>query len=145
MVTIKKTVLVAHSAEQMFELVDNVEKYPDFLPWCSKTEVLKREGNQLEAMLHMDYMKVRQAFGTRNTNNPPQEIKMQLLTGPFKHLDGTWRFTPLCGGKSCKIDFLLNYEFSSVVLSKLIGPVFGHVSGSLINWFIKEANNRYGK
>ncbi|MDO5685794.1 MAG: type II toxin-antitoxin system RatA family toxin [Neisseria sp.] len=144
MVQIKKTVLVTHSAAEMFELVDNVSAYPQFLPWCSKSEVLKREGNQLEAMLYMDYMRIRQHFGTRNQNIPDREIRMTLLDGPFKQLHGLWQFTPL-GTVGCKIYFELHYEFSNALLGKLIGPVFSHVSNSLVNSFIKEADRRYGK
>lgn len=144
MVQIKKTVLVTHSAAEMFELVDNVAEYPNFLPWCSKTEVLRREGNQLEAMLYMDYMKIRQHFGTRNDNIPQREIRMTLLDGPFKHLQGLWQFTPL-GEVGCKIYFELNYEFSSALLSRLIGPVFNHISNSLVTSFVKEADRRYGR
>ena len=144
MITIKKSVIVAHSASEMFELVDTVENYPQFLPWCSKSEVIKREDNVLEAIIHMDYMKIKQHFGSRNYNIPNQEIHMTLLTGPFKHLDGLWHFKPL-GASSCKIEFELNYEFSNVILSKLIGPAFGIISNNLVNSFIKEANRRYGK
>lgn len=143
MVHISKKVLVKHSAQAMFELVDNVADYPLFLPWCSKTEVIKREGNILEAMLHMDYMKIKQAFGTRNINTPNEKICMNLLDGPFKHLDGCWQFVPM-GEKMCKVHFDLHYEFSNAFLSRLIGPVFSHISGSLVGAFITEANRRYG-
>ena len=139
---VEKTVLVAHSAEQMFDLVDQVDAYPQFLPWCSRTEVHRREGNELEATLHMDYMKIKQSFGTRNHNVPGREIRMSLLNGPFKSLDGLWRFTPL-GDLGCKIEFTLRYEFSSSLLSTLIGPVFNRISTTLVDAFIQEADRRY--
>ena len=82
--TISKTVYAAHSAEQMFELVDRVEDYPRFLPWYGRTEVLSRQGNELRARLHMDYMGMRQSFATRNTNVPGRESRMELLEGPFQ-------------------------------------------------------------
>ena len=144
MSSIKKTVLVPHSAAEMFELVDNVLEYPNFLPWCSNAEVIKREGNLLEARVFMDYMKIKNHFGTRNTNTPEREIKMSFLEGPFKKLDGVWQFQPL-GDNACKINFSLDYEFSNALLSKIIGPVFGSISGSLVHSFVKEADRRYGK
>ena len=100
------------------------------------------EGDVLEAMLHMDYMKVRQSFGTRNHNRPPHEIRMDLLNGPFKSLSGTWRFTPL-GDLGCKIEFRLDYEFASSMLSTLIGPVFNRIATTLVDAFIQEADRRY--
>ena len=140
--TVEKTVLVLHSAEQMFDLVDTVEDYPQFLPWCSRTEVLKREGDELEAMLYMDYMKVRQSFGTRNHNTRPHHIRMDLLDGPFKRLSGEWRFHPV-GDLGCRIEFRLEYEFASSVLSALIGPVFNRIAATLVDAFIQEADRRY--
>ncbi len=140
--TVHKNILVPHSAENMFHLVNTVEDYPKFLPWCSRSEVLRREGNELEAMLYMDYMKVKQSFGTRNHNTPPHEIRMQLLNGPFKSLNGIWRFTPL-GDLGCKVEFQLQYEFASSVLSALIGPVFGRIANTLVDAFIQEADRRY--
>lgn len=144
MASVKKTVFVPHSAAQMFELVDNVLEYPHFLPWCSHAEVIKREGNTLEARVFMDYMKIKNHFATRNHNTPFSEIQMSLLEGPFKKLNGVWQFQAI-GDTACKINFSLDYEFSSVLLSKVIGPVFGAISGSLVNSFVKEANRRYGK
>ncbi len=140
--TVEKNVLLLHRAEQMIDFVNTVEDYPRFLPWCARTEVLRREGDVLEAMLHMDYMKVRQSFGTRNHNRPPHEIRMDLLNGPFKSLSGTWRFTPL-GDLGCKIEFRLEYEFASSMLSALIGPVFNRIATTLVDAFIQEADRRY--
>ena len=109
---VEKNVLVLHSAEQMFELVDRVEDYPKFLPWYSKTEIIERSGNELKARLFMDYMRVQQSFATHNHNIPGKEIRMDLLEGPFKTLRGTWKFIDL-GGDMCKIEFKLEYDFSS--------------------------------
>lgn len=139
---VEKNVLVLHSVEQMFQLVDTVEDYPKFLPWCSQTEILRREDNILEAVVHMDYMRVRQSFSTRNHNQPPHEIHISLLNGPFKSLNGVWKFTPL-GEVGCKIDFKLSYEFSSSILSTLIAPVFNRIAATLVDAFIQEADKRY--
>ena len=143
MKTVEKNMLVLHSAEQMFELVDRVEDYPQFLPWYSKTEIIERNGNELKARLFMDYMKVHQSFATHNRNIPGREIRMDLLEGPFKTLQGTWKFIPV-GDDACKIEFKLQYDFSNSLLSALISPVFGHLSGTLVDAFVKEAGRRYG-
>ena len=143
MKTVEKNMLVLHSAEQMFELVDRVEDYPQFLSWYSKTEIIERNGNELKARLFMDYMKVRQSFATHNRNIPGREIRMDLLEGPFKTLQGTWKFIPV-GDDACKIEFKLQYDFSNSLLSALISPVFGHLSGTLVDAFVKEAGRRYG-
>ncbi|CUA81473.1 MULTISPECIES: type II toxin-antitoxin system RatA family toxin [Gulbenkiania] len=143
MQVVEKTVLVAHTPEEMFKLVDTVENYPRFLPWYGKTEVHSREGNQLVASLHIDYLRVKQHFTTRNTNDFPHAIHMALVEGPFEFLEGDWRFHPL-GDFGCKVEFRLRYEFSSRLLEKIIGPVFGHISGMLVDAFIKEADRVYG-
>ncbi|AXK39652.1 type II toxin-antitoxin system RatA family toxin [Crenobacter cavernae] len=143
MPVVEKNVLVAHSPEQMFRLVDDVEHYARFLPWCSKAEVHGRDGRQLVASLHIDYLKIRQHFTTRNTNEPHSAITMELVEGPFRHLEGRWHFHAL-GDIGCKVEFTLRYEFSSKILEKLIGPVFGHISGTLVDAFIREADKVYG-
>lgn len=137
---IKKSVLVLHSAEKMFQLVDTVEDYPNFLPWYGKTEVISREGNELKARLHIDYMGVHQAFATHNHNSPPEQIHMTLLEGPFRSLSGTWRFIPV--GEDCQIQFELHYELTGL-LSRVISPVFNVVTNKLVDAFIQEANRRY--
>lgn len=141
--TIKKSVLVLHSAEQMFELVDKVEDYAQFLPWYGKTEVLQRTDTELKARLHMDYMGVNQSFATHNHNVAGREIHMNLLEGPFKSLHGTWKFTPI-GDDACKVEFELQYELLGL-LSRLISPVFSTISSKLVDAFVKEADKRYGK
>ena len=139
--TISKTVYANHSAEQMFELVDRVEDYPRFLPWYGRTEVLSRQGNELRARLHMDYMGMRQSFATRNTNVQGREISMELMEGSFRSLHGIWQFTPLEDGR-CKVDFRLQYELVGL-LSRLISPVFGGVCNRLVEAFVQEADRRY--
>ncbi len=142
--TVKKNVLVTHTAEQMFALVDDIEHYADFLPWCNQSVVHKREPNMVEATVGIDYMRLKQSFSTRNTNIDGREIRMQLLEGPFKSLEGIWKFTPF-GDIGCRIDFQLQYEFANGLISHIIAPVFGRISGTLVDSFIKEADKRHGK
>ena len=122
---IEKSMLVLHSAAQMFDLVDKVEDYPSFLPWYSKTEIIERSDNELKARLFMDYMRVQQSFATHNHNIPGQEIRMNLLEGPFKTLRGTWKFIDL-GEDMCKVEFQLEYDFASTLLAAVVSPVFSH-------------------
>lgn len=143
MAVVHKSVLLGYSAEQMFALVDNVEDYPKFLPWCGGTEVLAREGDKVTAQLKINYHGVKQTFSTSNTNSPPHSINMVLIEGPFKHLDGTWTFKPL-RPDACKIEFDLQYEFSSRVLEQIIGPVFSMIANSFIDSFCKRAEVVYG-
>ena len=141
---IQKSVLVAHSQAQMFNLVNDVTHYPRFLPWCARAEVMEQDETQLIASLHIDYLKIKQHFTTRNANTPHDLIEISLVDGPFQHLAGTWRFMPL-GELGCKIQFQLNYEFSSKLLEKVIGPVFSRIMTTLVDAFIHEADRVYGE
>ncbi|MEC4719432.1 type II toxin-antitoxin system RatA family toxin [Noviherbaspirillum sp. CPCC 100848] len=143
MAVVHKSVLLGYSAEQMFALVDNIEEYPKFLPWCGGTEVRSREGNKVVASLRINYHGVKQSFSTENVNSPPTSIKMVLLEGPFKHLHGEWTFKPL-RADACKIDFELHYEFSNRMLDGLIGPVFNMIANSFVDSFSKRAEVVYG-
>jgi ribosome-associated toxin RatA of RatAB toxin-antitoxin module len=95
MAEIEKTVLVPYSAEKMFNLVDDVAKYPEFLPWCDGSTVIKQSENITHATVNINYHHVKHSFSTENKRNPPVLIEMTLLNGPFEHLDGHWRFIPL--------------------------------------------------
>ncbi|HJW56137.1 MAG TPA: type II toxin-antitoxin system RatA family toxin [Burkholderiaceae bacterium] len=143
MAVVHKSVLLAYSAEQMFALVDQIEEYPKFLPWCGGTEVQRFEDNKVVATLFIHYRGVKQTFTTENINEPATSMKMNLVDGPFKHLDGTWIFKPL-RADACKIDFNLHYEFSSRILEQIIGPVFNMIANSFVDSFCKRAETVYG-
>ena len=143
MAVVHKSVLLPYSAEQMFALVDKIEDYPKFLPWCGGADVRTREGNKVVAMLTINYHGVKQSFSTENTNTLPTSINMVLIEGPFKQLHGAWTFKPL-RADACKIDFDLHYEFSSRVLEQLIGPVFNFIANSIVDSFCKRAEVVYG-
>ncbi len=143
MAVVHKSVLLGYSAEQMYALVERVEDYPKFLPWCGAVNVLERADNRLVATLSINYHGVKQTFTTENINTPPTLMKMTLREGPFKHLDGTWSFKPL-REDACRIDFDLHYEFSSRVLEQLIGPVFHMIANSFVDSFTKRAEAVYG-
>ena len=143
MVLVEKSVLVGFSARQMFDLVDNVEDYPTFLPWCGGAEVQQCDELIARATLHIDYMHVKQSFSTENTKQAPSLIEMKLQHGPFSHLEGQWRFIELAES-ACKIEFRLQYEFSSKLLENLVSPVFAHIANSFVDAFVLRAEKIYG-
>jgi ribosome-associated toxin RatA of RatAB toxin-antitoxin module len=127
----------------MFDLVAGIEDYPKFLPWCGGVEIRERNGNVVVASVGINYHGVKQSFTTSNENTAPTTIKMKLVDGPFKCLDGVWSFKPL-RDDACKIELDLHYEFSSGLLDKLVGPVFGMIANSMVDSFCKRAETVYG-
>jgi ribosome-associated toxin RatA of RatAB toxin-antitoxin module len=135
---VTKSVLVPFAATRMFELVDRVEEYPQFLPWCGGAKVLEQSGDRKTARINIDYHGVRAHFTTDNVNRPPESIVITLKDGPFRHLHGEWRFRAL-GDAGCKVEFELAYEFATQLLDKAIGPVFGHIARTFVDAFVKRA------
>lgn len=143
MAQVNKSVLVGYSAPQMFELVDRVEDYPLFLPWCGGSEVIFRSDSRLLASIHIDYMHIKQKFSTENNNERTELIRMKLVDGPFRQLDGEWRFKPL-NDEACKIEFSLHYEFSTKLIDSVLGSVFGYIANSFVEAFVQRAEQIYG-
>jgi len=142
MAQVEKTVLVNHSAEHMYGLVDAVENYPKFLPWCGGVDLLQRSDSSTTARLHIDYHGIKQNFTTVNHKIYPSQMDIRLKDGPFKHLEGIWRFIAL-SDNACKIEFRLNYEFSNIFLEKLISPVFSHIANTFVDAFVARADQIY--
>ncbi len=143
MAQVNKSILVGYSAARMFALVDQVEEYPQFLPWCGGTEVKWRDETTTVATIHIDYLHIKQSFTTENAKREPHLIEMRLQDGPFSHLEGSWRFIEL-DPQACKVEFSLHYEFSSRMLEKLVGPVFDYIANSFIDAFTHRADKVYG-
>lgn len=146
MALVEKSVLIAYSAPQMFALVDRVEDYPQFLPWCNRTELKFRDERKTAATLFINYHSVKSHFTTENEKESqasPMWMKIRLVDGPFRRLEGMWRFKPL-SETACKIEFELAYEFSSRMFEKVIGPVFSHIANSFVDAFVKRAAQVYG-
>lgn len=144
MALVEKTVLIERSAQQMFDLVDRCEDYPVFLPWCSSTEVKFRDEHKTVATLHINYHSVQSHFTTENTKEIPSSMTIRLVDGPFRRLEGAWRFKALAEN-ACKIEFQLHYEFSSKFFEKIIGPVFSHIANSFVDAFVRRAQRVYGE
>ncbi len=143
MAVVQRSVLVGYSAQRMYALVDEVERYPEFLPWCGGTELEHRDGEVTRASIQIDYRGIRQTFKTENRTQAPELIQIRLVSGPFHTLDGTWRFTALAP-EACRIDFQLHYEFASRLLERLVGPVFHYIANSFVDAFLKRAERLYG-
>jgi|TARA_B100001173_G_scaffold128125_1_gene111166 ribosome-associated toxin RatA of RatAB toxin-antitoxin module len=139
MITIKKTALVLHNREKMFNLVDSVEDYPNFLPWCDQSKIIKRTKKITKASISINYHNVKQSFTTENVKTYPSKMNINLVDGPFKTLKGEWNFIEIEKG-ACKIEFELQYEFSNYILNKLISPVFNMIANTFIDNFIEKAN-----
>lgn len=140
---VAKSALVPYSAADMFALVDEVEHYPEFLPWCGGTEVLERDTVKTVATIHIDYLGIRQSFTTENSKIDKLEMTMKLRDGPFDRLDGVWRFQAL-GESACKVMLTLDYGFDNTLLEKAIGPVFGVIANTMIERFVSRADALYG-
>jgi ribosome-associated toxin RatA of RatAB toxin-antitoxin module len=138
MPTVIKTVLVPHSADAMFDLVDAVETYPTFLPWCGASQVHSRDEMYTKATINIRYFGVAQSFTTLNTKRRPLEMTLALVDGPFKSLDGAWLFTPLAKD-ACKIEFRLNYTFANTVIEQVIGPVMAMIAETFVDRFVARA------
>ena len=122
--TVERSVLVHHSATQMFNLVADVEKYPEFMPWCGGASI-------------------KHTFTTKNSHHYPERISLSLVKGPFSVLEGDWVFVSLAED-ACKVLFTLRYEFSSRALEVVVGPVFNRIATSFIDSFTQRAVQCYG-
>jgi len=135
---VAKFVLVPHAAEMMFELVDSVERYPEFLPWCGGTRVLARDAAQTIATIDIRYAGVAQSFTTINTKEKNEWMRLSLRDGPFKQLQGHWHFVALAAD-ACKVELQLNYTFTNMLLEHTFGPVFGMIADTMMDRFVARA------
>ncbi|MCC6195903.1 MAG: type II toxin-antitoxin system RatA family toxin [Burkholderiales bacterium] len=139
---VQRSVLVPYGARQMFDLVDDVERYREFLPWCGGSKVLGEGPQGKRARIDIDFHGVKASFTTDNLNAPPESIDMTLVEGPFRELRGKWTFHAL-REDACKVEFTLVYDFKTNVLEALVGPVFNEISHHFIDAFVRRAQARY--
>ncbi len=146
MKNIHKSVLIWYSPEEMFRLVTDVARYPEFLPWCDHARVLEDTPDGMVAEIGLRISGLKQAFTTRNTHVDHREVRMALVDGPFSNLSGGWHFHPVGDGsqRACKVELTLQYGFSNAALSALVGPVFDKIAGSLVDAFVQRAEQVYG-
>lgn len=127
----------------MYDLVNDVESYPEFLPWCRSATVHERDEQQVRATIEIAKGAINKSFTTRNLLFAPQRIELHLLDGPFRRLEGAWRFETLRENAS-KVTLDLDYEFSSRILGMVLGPVFGQIADTLVEAFSRRAHQVYG-
>jgi ribosome-associated toxin RatA of RatAB toxin-antitoxin module len=142
MKTIHKSVMIWFSNEEMFSLVADVPKYPEFLPWCESGQVDQTYEDGVSARIGMSLAGFKKSFTTRNYHIAGRQIKVNLLDGPFKHLDGLWNFIPLGEERACRVELTLNYSFDSV-FGALVGPIFDKIADSLVDSFVSRAEKIY--
>jgi ribosome-associated toxin RatA of RatAB toxin-antitoxin module len=140
MKTIHKSVMIWFSAEEMYSLVADIPKYPEFLPWCDSGQILSSHEGGVTAKIGMSLGGFKKAFTTRNTQTPGKVIKVELVDGPFKQLDGLWSFIPLGDERACRVELTLNYAFEGM-FGSLVGPIFDKIADSLVDSFVKRAEN----
>jgi len=147
MKNIQKSVLIWYSPEEMFRLVTDVARYPEFLPWCNQAQVLEQDDQGMLADIGISMAGISQVFTTRNTHVAGREVHLKLVKGPFSKLDGAWRFRPVGDGtqRACKVELTLDYGFSSSTLAAIVGPVFDRIAASLVDAFVKRAERIYAE
>ena len=139
---IARSAIVEHSAAEMYALVEDIEAYPRFLPWCAAAVVHERRPDATKATLTVGLGGLRHSFTTLNENRPGEAIDMRLVEGPFRHFHGEWRFVPL-GAHASRIEFTLQYEFSSRTLGRLLAPLFDGIADSMVEAFVRRAAEVY--
>jgi ribosome-associated toxin RatA of RatAB toxin-antitoxin module len=135
---IVRSAIVEHSAQEMYALVDDIERYPSFLPWCSAARVEEADGRR-RATLTVGLRGLRQSFTTLNENRPGEAIDMRLVEGPFREFSAAWRFRPL-GERACAIEFVLEYELAGGPLARLLEPLFDHIADTMVDAFRRRAD-----
>jgi ribosome-associated toxin RatA of RatAB toxin-antitoxin module len=146
MKSVHKSVLIWYSAEEMFNLVTDVDQYPQFLPWCDHAKVITVSPEGMQAEVGIAMGAVKQTFTTQNTHVTGRQVAMKLINGPFSKLEGKWDFTPVgdSAQRACKTELHLKYGFDNAVLAALVGPVFDKIAASMVDAFVKRADQVYG-
>lgn len=143
---IRKAVVVAHSAPAMFQLVNDVESYPQFLPWCSAARVLDRDDNSMLASLEMAIAGLHKRVTTRNLLEPHRRIELRLVEGPFSRFHAVWTFDELdATAPQTRVGFHLSYALAGRLLGAALGPVLSVVADGLVDAFCRRADALHGR
>lgn len=140
---LNKHAIVPFSTHQMFELVNNIEDYPRFLPWCHSSQIIKRSKKEVVASIQISWKGISKTFTTRNLLYPYDRMKIELVDGPLKHLDGLWAFQRF-DDRACKVSLDLEFEFAGSFVDTFFQPVFQHIANTLVDSFCKRAVDVYG-
>jgi ribosome-associated toxin RatA of RatAB toxin-antitoxin module len=144
MPVVSKSALIPFSAAQMYKLVDDFEAYPEFLPWCRSSRLISRTENEICGELEVARAGIRQTFSTRNTLVKDERVDIELIEGPFRKLQGGWKFTAL-REDACKIELVLDFEFSGRLINSAFGKVFGQIANTMVDAFCKRAEEVYSE
>ena len=142
--TLKRSALVAYSARQMFELVNNIEDYPRFLPWCQKADLISRTDTEVVASLEIAWKGIKKTFTTRNVLQPYNRVDITLVNGPMQHMEGIWQFIPL-DEHACKVLLDLEFNMMGNFIDRMLQPVLQHIANTLVDAFCKRAVVLYGE
>ncbi|HAT7758518.1 TPA: type II toxin-antitoxin system RatA family toxin [Legionella pneumophila] len=143
MTIVKRSRTVSYSCEQMYGLVNDVEHYSEFLPYCAESKILHRDNDEVQATLVIAAAGMSKSFTTRNRLQTNKMIEIRLVDGPFSHLEGFWRFDQ--EEKGCRISFDLEFEFAGKIFSMLLGPIFDQITDKMVDAFCERAEVIYGK
>ncbi len=135
---VHRSALVANSAAELYSLINDVEQYPAFLPWCVRASVDARTDSEVVATLAISRGPLRTEFTTRNTLTPDREIQMKLERGPFDSLEGTWQLTPI-GERGCRVTLSLRFSFANRLTAAVFEPVFEQTAATLVDAFVARA------
>ncbi|MBB71026.1 MAG: ubiquinone-binding protein [Legionellales bacterium] len=141
--TINRKAVVPYTAQQMYNLVNDIPSYPEFLPWCESSEILSATDDEIRATLVLSKGGLQKAFTTCNRLQKDKMIEVRLVSGPFHHLEGFWRFENIDGGGS-KVSLDMEFEFSNRILSMMLGPIFNQIANSFVEVFSERAKVVYG-
>jgi ribosome-associated toxin RatA of RatAB toxin-antitoxin module len=154
---IHKSLLIWYSPRQMFDLVSDVPRYPQFLPWCDAAQVLQFHADGQTAEISLNFKGLRQKFSTRNTyvrhESGALEDRLSLVEGPFSRLEGQWLYTPVGAvatglepseAQACKVELFLSYSFGNPAMAALVSPVFDKIASNLVDAFVQRAERVYG-
>ncbi|HAA45052.1 MAG: hypothetical protein XD36_2572 [Halomonas sp. 54_146] len=144
MPTVNRSALVRHTPQKMFDLVNDFERYPEFLPGCRRARLVEHDAVHLIGEMTLGRAGIEQTITTRNDLFEPERIEMSLVKGPFKHLKGRWMFTPM-GEDACKVSLEMEFEFANRLLSMAFGKLFQQIAGQLVDAFTKRAGELYGR
>jgi coenzyme Q-binding protein COQ10 len=140
----REKVVVPYTVQQMYDLVAEVQRYPEFLPWCIGARILRREGNTLFAELVIGWKVLRERFSSKVVLDAPNRVQFDYTNGPLKYLHGDWRFTPTAQG-GCEVEFQVDFEFKSRALSLVMGGVFSELVHRMVGAYTARANQLYAK
>jgi ribosome-associated toxin RatA of RatAB toxin-antitoxin module len=141
--TVSRSALVPYAAGDMYDLVADVEQYPGFLPWCRSAKVRARTPNTVEASLEIGRGPLHKTFTTRNVMTPGTRIDIELVNGPFRRLQGCWRFEAL-EDEGCRVRLEMEFEIAGSLLGKTLGPLFSEIANSMVDAFCRRAGELYG-